>query len=154
MSTSRTYFSKGAIIKDNRPLSFDYVPESLPFREDKLRDLSIKYRPLLFSGIPTNVAITGPVGTGKTVVARRFSQLLKEVAIEAEICIKDVYVNCRQRKTDSMVLLGVVNRRTAPSPSPLCSSLRRTPWISWTPPPSLPSKGPIFFALTSTTGRP
>ncbi|RLF69717.1 MAG: orc1/cdc6 family replication initiation protein [Thermoplasmata archaeon] len=110
MSTSRTYFSKGAIIKDNRPLSFDYVPESLPFREDKLRDLSIKYRPLLFSGIPTNVAITGPVGTGKTVVARRFSQLLKEVAIEAEICIKDVYVNCRQRKTDSMVLLGVVNR--------------------------------------------
>jgi len=96
------------VIKDLNPLDFDYVPEELPHRDEQLRFLAQMFKPLL-SHIPQNVVIKGPVGTGKTVIAKKFCKSLINLARKQGSIIEYVHINCRKRSTDAMVLLGILN---------------------------------------------
>ncbi|MEF8879581.1 MAG: AAA family ATPase [Candidatus Thermoplasmatota archaeon] len=89
-------------------LDFDYVPDDLPHREEALKMLSHMFKPLL-QGIPQNGVIKGPVGTGKTVIAKKFCKSLTKTARKQGKNIEYVHINCRKRSTDSMALLGVLN---------------------------------------------
>lgn len=97
-----------SVIKDLNVLDFDYIPEELPHRADQLRLLSQMFKPLL-SRISQNVVIKGPVGTGKTVIAKKFCSSLVNIARRQGKIIEYVHINCRKRSTDAMVLLGVLN---------------------------------------------
>ena len=97
-----------SVIKDLHILDFDYVPEELPHRTEQLRRFSQLFKPLL-SRIAQNAMIQGPVGTGKTVLAKKFCDSLVSVARKQGKIIEYVHINCRKRSTDSMVLLGVLN---------------------------------------------
>jgi len=97
-----------SVIKDLKPLDFDYVPEELPHRDEQLRFLAQMFKPLL-SHIPQNVVIRGPVGTGKTVIAKKFSNSIKNLARKQGSIIEYVHINCRKRSTDASVLLGILN---------------------------------------------
>ncbi len=97
-----------SVIKNPETLDFDYLPENLPHREKPLRILAQMFKPLL-SGVSQNVVITGPVGTGKTVIAKKFCNSIVKLAREKGRIIEYVHVNCRKRSTDAMVLLGVLN---------------------------------------------
>ncbi len=97
-----------SVIKDLQTLDFDYVPEELPHRMGQLRQLAQLFKPLL-SSVAQNAMIKGPVGTGKTAIAKHFCQSLVRIARKKGTVIEYVHINCRKRSTDGMVLLGVLS---------------------------------------------
>lgn len=97
-----------SVIKELNTLDFDYVPEELLHRDEQLRFLSQMFKPLL-SRVSQNVVIRGPVGTGKTVIAKKLCNSLVNIARRQSKIIEYVHINCRKRSTDSMVLIGVLN---------------------------------------------
>jgi cell division control protein 6 len=96
------------LVKDVGALDFDFIPPTLPHRDDQLRTLAHLFKPLL-SRIAQHAVIRGPVGTGKTVMAKMFCKDLVNSARRKGIIIEYVHINCRKRSTDAMVLLGILN---------------------------------------------
>src|SRR5512143_3346272 len=96
------------IFKDQSKLSFDYVPERLVHREAQLSKLWMLFRPVLEQGISQSAFLIGPVGTGKTATSKRFCLDLVEEAQTKEKAMDFVIVNCRQRNSESSVLLRLV----------------------------------------------
>ena len=97
-----------SVIKNPSALDFDYIPEKLPHRDDQLRRLAQIFKPLL-GNISQNAVIKGPVGTGKTVVAKKFCNSMVDIARKQGKIIEYVHINCRKRSTDAMALLGILN---------------------------------------------
>ena len=100
--------SSPSVIKKINMLDFDYVPEKLLHRDEQLRFLAQMFKPVL-SGVVQNVVIKGPVGTGKTVIAKKFCRKLVQSARGQGKIIEYVHINCRKRSTDAMALLGILN---------------------------------------------
>ena len=97
-----------SVIKNLNALDFDYVPKELLHREEPLRLLAQMFKPLL-SNISQNSVIKGPVGTGKTVITKKFCSSLVNLARKQGKIVEYVHINCRKRSTDAMALLGILN---------------------------------------------
>ena len=97
-----------SVINDLRALDFDYVPEELPHRTEQLRRLARMFKPLL-NDVSQNAVVRGPVGTGKTVVVKKFCNSFVNIARKQGKIIEYVHINCRKRSTDAMVLIGILN---------------------------------------------
>ncbi|EMR74959.1 orc1/cdc6 family replication initiation protein [Thermoplasmatales archaeon SCGC AB-540-F20] len=97
-----------SVIKDLHALDFDYVPEELPHRTEQLRRLARMFKPLL-NDVSQNAVVRGPVGTGKTVVAKKFCNSFVNIARKQGKIIEYAHINCRKRSTDAMVLIGILN---------------------------------------------
>lgn len=97
------------VFRDVSVLSFDYVPEELPHRENELKKLASIFKPVLSSQVSQNVLITGKVGTGKTVSAKYFCKHLSEFSRGEGKIIDFVLVNCRKQSTESLAMLRIVN---------------------------------------------
>ncbi len=97
-----------SVINNLEALNFDYVPSELVHRDEQLRFLAQMFKPLL-STISQNAMIKGPVGTGKTVMAKTFCRSLTTAARKQGTMIEYVHVNCRKRSSDAMALLGILN---------------------------------------------
>jgi orc1/cdc6 family replication initiation protein len=95
------------IIKDQRPISFDYVPEEIPHREKMLASAESIIGPVLEGGY-TTCLFTGPVGTGKTLVALKLEERVREMARGAKRDVKVIHINCRISSTESMILTQVL----------------------------------------------
>jgi len=98
-----------SVFKDQRTLSFDYVPQKLVHRETQMKRLITLYRAVVESNVTQNVVLTGSVGTGKTATAKRFCIDLKDFAERQHKAIDWVLVNCRQRNSESSAVLHIVN---------------------------------------------
>jgi cell division control protein 6 len=96
------------IFKDVSKLSFDYVPEKLVHREKQMERLWMLFRPVLESGASQTAFLIGSVGTGKTALSKRFCLDLVKAAQERKRAIDFIVVNCRQRNTETSVLLRLV----------------------------------------------
>ncbi|MFO7678262.1 MAG: AAA family ATPase [Thermoplasmatota archaeon] len=97
-----------SVIKDLHVLDFDFIPEELPHRSEQLKKLAMMFKPLLKKSCQ-NAMIRGPVGTGKTVIAKHFCNSLVRIARKQSLAIEYVHINCRKRSTDAMVLIGILN---------------------------------------------
>ncbi len=98
------------VFKDLSKLDFDYVPDSLPGREEALRFLTSTYRGLTQGGNRENALLWGPVGTGKTAVAKRFARdLSAALRTRHGKHLEWVHVNCRSRKSAGLAMLGILN---------------------------------------------
>jgi cell division control protein 6 len=98
-----------SVFKDQRTLSFDYVPQKLVHREAQMKRLITLYRPVVEANLSQNAVLIGSVGTGKTATAKRFCMDLKEFAEKQQKAVDWVLVNCRQRNSESSVVLHIVN---------------------------------------------
>lgn len=97
------------VFKDLAKLDFDYVPEELPNRDEAIRFLARTYRGLTQGGTREHALLHGSVGTGKTVVAKRFAQDFQRVLSNQGKRFEYVHVNCRRRKSSSLAMLGILN---------------------------------------------
>ena len=105
-------FLKGSAIFKNRiALRHDYVPESLPHREEHIRYLGEMLAPALRGGICSNILIYGKTGTGKTAVVKFVLSKLASKAEEIGSSVKVCFINCRLTGTEYRVF------------SSLCSSV-------------------------------
>lgn len=96
------------VVKDDKPLSFEFVPPTLPGRDEEVKRLVRIFRPLLSHVGNQNAVITGPVGVGKTALAKFFASSFASAAREQNVTIRYADVNCRQRSTDSAALLKIL----------------------------------------------
>ncbi|MFW6048016.1 MAG: Cdc6/Cdc18 family protein [Candidatus Natronoplasma sp.] len=101
--------STGRVIKDQEKLSFDFIPDELPNREEEMQNLFGLYRGIVSSNVSQNVLIHGPVGTGKTVTAKRFCMDFEDWAKDKDQNIDSVFVNCRKRKNNSSAMWKIVH---------------------------------------------
>ena len=97
-----------SVFKDLAKLDFDYVPETLPGREEAIRWLTSTYRGLTQGASREHALLWGPVGTGKTVVAKLFSAKFKDALKRQGRPLEVVHVNCRSRKSDGLAMLGIM----------------------------------------------
>lgn len=96
------------VFKNQKALTFDFLPERLPQREGDMAKLSRTYRSLLQEGVAQNVLVTGDVGSGKTALARLFCQEFQAVAKQRGVNVEYTHVNCRRRNTEGAALLQIL----------------------------------------------
>lgn len=97
----------GRVLINAEPLSFDYLPEEMVGRDDQLSALAGIFQQIDDPTVSCRVAITGNVGSGKTVMSHIFSRdLQRHLAGKREI--KAVHVNCRNHPSKSQVLQRIV----------------------------------------------
>lgn len=102
--------TRPTVFRDENILSSDFVPEDLPHRTPELQGLARLFISFLRSPgtASRNVIITGPVGSGKTALVKRFASLLHDSCRERSINLKPFHVNCRKTRTPFMVLNTVL----------------------------------------------
>jgi cell division control protein 6 len=96
------------LFKDLGKLSYDYVPDDLPGRQEEMAKLGRIFRGLQQGGAGQHVLVTGPVGSGKTALSRAFARDFKSVAKQHGLNIEYTAVNCRRRSTEGAALLQIL----------------------------------------------
>ena len=93
----------GKVLLDRAPFSFDWTPPALVGRDSELRELASMFIGMESHGVGGKAVITGPVGSGKTVITRRFGEDLQRL-LDGRRKIVLAHVNCRNHPTTSQVL--------------------------------------------------
>ncbi len=86
---------KSSIIRDGSVLDYAYVPKNLVHREEQISRLEMLFRPLAMDSRACSAFLTGGVGTGKTVTAKRFCSDMGEFLASKGRPVDTVYINCR-----------------------------------------------------------
>ena len=93
----------GKVLVDREPFSFDWTPDKLVGRDEELTELASLFTHIENQNSSCRAVITGPVGSGKTVLTRRFGHdLLNHLEGRRKITL--AHVNCRNHPTTSQVL--------------------------------------------------
>jgi cell division control protein 6 len=100
---------RNKIFKDKDKLHPEYVPESLPHRENEIRKLAEILIVALDGERPSNVLIYGLTGTGKTAVTRYVVKKLVEKAESVGSKLGYAYVNTRKVDTTYRVLASIAS---------------------------------------------
>jgi cell division control protein 6 len=109
MSIVESELGGPSVFKDLGKLDFDYVPEDLPHRDNEIRSITRIFKGLTQGGQRENLLIQGPVGTGKTAIAKLFARDFSTVLRGQGKTLEVVHVNCRRRKTSGLAMLGILN---------------------------------------------
>lgn len=104
------------VFKDLAKLDFDYVPDNLPGRDEAVKFLVSTYRGLTQGAVREHALLWGPVGTGKTVVAKRFARDFAVALRKQGKTLDHVHVNCRSRKSDGLAMLTILSHFDAHYP--------------------------------------
>ncbi|MCD6196585.1 MAG: orc1/cdc6 family replication initiation protein [Staphylothermus sp.] len=100
---------KSRIFKNKEILHPDYVPETLPHRENEIRRLAEILVVALKGERPSNVLIYGLTGTGKTAVAKYVAKKLAEKAPSLNARLLYAYVNTRKVDTTYRVIASIAS---------------------------------------------
>jgi cell division control protein 6 len=109
MSAYASYSKGKSVFKNYKVLDFDYVPKNLPHRGTQLTRLFTMFSSVVDSNVSQNAFITGPTGTGKTVLSKKFLMDFQDFARKNKKNVQFVIVNCRQRNTENAVMLKVLS---------------------------------------------
>ncbi|MBI2125214.1 orc1/cdc6 family replication initiation protein [Candidatus Woesearchaeota archaeon] len=92
------YIKKESIFVDKRTLLPSYMPEEILFREEQLQEVANILAPALRLEKPSNLFIYGKTGTGKTISVRFILSSMNKVAIQSNLPLKYIYINCKLKK--------------------------------------------------------
>ena len=94
---------EGLILVSKEPLSYDWTPPELVGREEELRELASMFLGIENHKVSCKAVVTGNVGSGKTVLTRRFCMDVS-AKLEGRRKIAVAHVNCRNHPSSSQVL--------------------------------------------------
>ena len=93
----------GKVLVDRGPLSFDWTPPSLVGRNSELAYLASMFMGIGNDEVSGRAVVIGQVGTGKTVLTRRFGEdIIRRMEGIRKIVLS--HVNCRNHPSTSQVL--------------------------------------------------
>ncbi|MCS7107967.1 MAG: ORC1-type DNA replication protein [Sulfolobales archaeon] len=107
-----------SLFKSKEKLYPEYLPSSLPHRENELKILTNIFKPMLLTPgtISHKAMIVGGIGTGKTVTARMFGKEFTQIAKKRGLNTSYVHVNCHRDRTLFEVVNEVVRQLRLPVP--------------------------------------
>ena len=93
----------GKVLVDRGPLSFDWTPPNLVGRDSELSSLASMFMGIGSEGVSGRAVVIGHVGTGKTVLTRRFGEdVIRELEGVRKMAFS--HVNCRNHPSTNQVL--------------------------------------------------
>jgi orc1/cdc6 family replication initiation protein len=92
-----------SLIRNEEALDFEFLPKSLPFRENEQKFIADCIKPLFQGRSGRNVVMYGPPGIGKTAAARHVVRELEEQTDD----IYPIYINCWQHNTSYKVMVEI-----------------------------------------------
>jgi len=98
---------RSVIFKDKDKLHPEYIPETLPHREEQIKKLAEILITALKGDRPSNVLIYGLTGTGKTAVAKFVVKHIVDKAPNTGVKLGYAYVNTRKVDTTYRVLSSI-----------------------------------------------
>lgn len=114
---------RNVIVRNKKILQSSYIPENLPHRMDKIKEIVEIIAPSLNKDKPSNILIFGKTGTGKTAVINFVGKELRKADEEQQNC-SFIYVNCEVVDTTYGILYNISNQIiTDPS--------KRIPFTGW-----------------------
>jgi len=103
------FVNNESLFKDREVLRHDYIPDSLPHREDQIKLLGATVAPVLKNARCSNIFIYGKTGTGKTAVTKFVLSHLESKAKEYGALVKFCYLNCRITNSEYRVFASLSN---------------------------------------------
>ncbi len=106
------------LFKSEESLYPEFLPDKLPHREQQLRELSRYFRHLLLrpGSMSQKTLILGPVGTGKTSLARLFGRYMVDIAGEKGVKLSYVHINCHRNRTPNNIVVEIARQLNIPLP--------------------------------------
>jgi cell division control protein 6 len=92
------FLEKETIFRNKKVLQSNYIPDTIPHRKKQIEFIASILAVSLRHEKPSNLFIYGKTGTGKTTVIQHVSDSLIKTAIDKQIPIKTIYVNCKLKK--------------------------------------------------------
>ena len=92
------FLKKEPLFLNKKVLQSFYTPENIPHREKQIEEIANVLAPALRFEPPSNLFIYGKTGTGKTLVTKYVTGLMKKTAEKNNINLKIFYLNCKLKK--------------------------------------------------------
>jgi archaeal cell division control protein 6 len=86
-----------SVFRDESVLFPEYLPHKIPHRDTQLRALELYFQSTVqnASRASQNVMLCGPIGAGKTLIAKKLGESLQKKAMLYGNLVKMLHVNCR-----------------------------------------------------------
>ncbi|MFO7872170.1 MAG: ORC1-type DNA replication protein [Candidatus Undinarchaeales archaeon] len=95
------FLNKQSLFKNKRTLQDVYTPETVPHREDQIKQLASILVSALRGEKPSNVFVYGKTGTGKTLVSKYVAKELETRSKREQRKLKASYLNCKMEKVNT-----------------------------------------------------
>ncbi|MEM0231067.1 MAG: ORC1-type DNA replication protein [Candidatus Woesearchaeota archaeon] len=92
------FLTKNSIFLNKSVLQANYLPDSIPHREEQIRQIRDVVGPALRMEKPSNLFIYGQTGTGKTVTVKYIADAMLNFAKANNIPLRIIYLNCKMKK--------------------------------------------------------
>ena len=93
------FLRKEGVFLDKKTLQSAYIPETILYREEQIKQIANIIATVLRGDKPSNIFIYGKTGTGKTLTVKYTTQKLIDIAKNKNIPFKVIYVNCKLKRS-------------------------------------------------------
>jgi len=100
-----------SVFRDESVLLPEFLPRSTPHRDDQLKALELYFQGVTQNSnkVSQNVMLCGPIGSGKTMLAKKLGESLQKKAALYGNLVRMLHVNCRIDRTLQAVLVRALN---------------------------------------------
>ena len=92
------YLNKEPLFIDKKALQSSYTPNTIPHRNDQIKQIASILAPALRLEKPSNLFLYGKTGTGKTLTVKYVMEQMIEVSNKKDISFGMYYINCKLKR--------------------------------------------------------
>jgi len=92
------FLQKEPLIINKKVLQTNYIPDTIPHRQQQIELLASILGPALRGEKPSNIFVYGKPGVGKTMCVQYVLKTLEQAAAAKNTNLKPIYINCKLKK--------------------------------------------------------